>query len=280
MGEIYNNKSKNTDSKMNPEKILAWESDLKSKKFTGKFLETIEQVRYIGGIDISYPVKNPETNPAIVVYSIFDLTNSRIVCSKHKLIEADRQLPYIAGFLGAKEADMMSDLINETINSLSDEIIPDRRDIHPFVPDVILIDGNGLLHSRKFGSACYIHKICNIPTIGVAKNLLHVPGITPKPRDEDFKTKCQTKLINFGDKIVYHDDNTNTDIVAVVKSSKNIGPCTKPIYISLGGGVKDLNLATEIVLKTCISKIPQPIRIADLQGRDWLKNGKLGDFEN
>lgn len=260
---------KNIDSKMNPEKILAWESDLKSKIFTGKFVETIDQVRYIGGIDISYPVKNPETTPAIVVYSIFDLKNSKIVCSKHKLIEASRQLPYIAGFLGAKEADMMSDLINETLNCQLDEI----------VPDVILIDGNGLLHSRKFGSACYIHKICNIPTIGVAKNLLHVPGITPKPRDEDFKNKCQTKLINFGDKVVYHDD-TNTNIVAVVKSSKNIGPCTKPIYISLGGGVKDLNLATEIVLKTCISKIPQPIRIADLQGRDWLKNGKLGDFEN
>jgi deoxyribonuclease V len=38
--------------------------------------------------------------------------------------------------------------------------------------DVLLIDGQGNLHPRKFGLACYIDIILDKPTIGVAKNLL------------------------------------------------------------------------------------------------------------
>jgi len=259
-----------------PESILALEKQLKSQKYNGNLIENLDQISYVGGIDISYPVENPESNPSVVVYSILNLNSMKIVYSKHQETEPGQQLPYIAGFLGAKEASMMSSLINQ-VHSQKGEF--DDFSLE-WLPQVILIDGNGLLHSRRFGSACYIHKLCNIPTIGVAKNLLHVEGITPKPTDLSFKEKCRTELSNFGDHFIYKDEKQQLEIVAVTKSSKQKGPCTKPIFISLGGGVVGLKLAVEIVLKTCISKIPQPIRIADLQGRNWLKSKELGNFEN
>ena len=46
-----------------------------------------------------------------------------------------------------------------------------------YSPQVILVDGNGVLHHRKFGMACHLGVILDVPCVGVAKNLLRVSGI-------------------------------------------------------------------------------------------------------
>lgn len=42
---------------------------------------------------------------------------------------------------------------------------------------VLLVDGNGLLHQRGFGVACHLGVLTDLPCVGVAKNLLHVDGL-------------------------------------------------------------------------------------------------------
>ncbi len=43
--------------------------------------------------------------------------------------------------------------------------------------DVVLVDGNGLLHADRFGYASHLGVLINLPTIGVAKKYYYVEGL-------------------------------------------------------------------------------------------------------
>lgn len=68
--------------------------------------------------------------------------------------------PYIAGYLAFRELTPILYALHSLINSTTGDI------------DCILIDGHGILHPRRFGIASHIGLLLNIPTVGVAKELL------------------------------------------------------------------------------------------------------------
>ena len=47
-----------------------------------------------------------------------------------------------------------------------------------FTPRAILVDGNGILHERNAGIACFVGMKTKLPTIGVGKTFYHVDGLT------------------------------------------------------------------------------------------------------
>lgn len=75
--------------------------------------------------------------------------------------------PYIPGFLAFKEIPVYT-------------ILFDRLKLNKpnLWPDVLLVDGNGILHTRGFGCASHIGVLQDLPTIGVGKNVFAVDGIT------------------------------------------------------------------------------------------------------
>lgn len=74
--------------------------------------------------------------------------------------------PYIPGFLAFREVPHLLACFRE----LGEE----------FRPQVVLVDGNGVLHPRGFGLASHLGVLLDLPTIGVGKNLLCVDGLDRK----------------------------------------------------------------------------------------------------
>lgn len=63
---------------------------------------------------------------------------------------------------------------------LKDMIENQRKSKPELTPQVILVDGNGLFHSRSFGFACQLGVECNVATIGVGKTVFAVDGLNKK----------------------------------------------------------------------------------------------------
>ena len=99
---------------------------------------------YVGGLDLT-----PVESEVICGYVIYKFEGRN---SKPRLVYCDsaRQkvsVPYKAGFLGFRESGPMVNTVRKQLKT--------RPEVKP---DVILVDGNGILHPSRFGSACHVGK--------------------------------------------------------------------------------------------------------------------------
>lgn len=76
-------------------------------------------------------------------------------------------VPYMPGFLAYREAPHLIDLYNKLKTSRPD-----------LLPDVIMLDGNGVLHVNGCGLASHVGVLLDVPTIGVSKTMFYIDGIT------------------------------------------------------------------------------------------------------
>ncbi|MEO0089089.1 MAG: endonuclease V [candidate division WOR-3 bacterium] len=108
-------------------------------------------------------------------------------------------------------------------------------------PDVILIDGQGILHPRKAGIAAHLGVVINRSTIGVAKSLL-----IGEIKENLSKEKFSYLPIFFNNEVLGY----------VLRTREN----TKPLYISPGNLITK-EKALEIVINCCKKfRIPEPLR--------------------
>ncbi|XVF10530.1 hypothetical protein REPUB_Repub07fG0190400 [Reevesia pubescens] len=123
-----------------------------------------QQLKYVGGVDISFSKEEPSLACGSLV--VLDLQHDlRLVYQDYTCLTLD--IPYVPGFLAFREAPILVHLLEKMKNNAS-----------PFYPQVVMVDGNGLLHPRGFGLASHLGVLVNIPTIGIGKNLHHVDGLT------------------------------------------------------------------------------------------------------
>lgn len=108
-------------------------------------------IKTVAGIDLGYDVKNDTSRAVVVVLSFPEL--QLLESSEAKL---PIQFPYVPGLLSFRETPA-------AIKALEKLAI---------TPDIILCDGQGLAHPRRFGIACHIGLIADVPTVGVAKSIL------------------------------------------------------------------------------------------------------------
>ncbi len=170
-----------------------------------------EDIRYIAGVDVSY--KDNKAYPCIVI------TDRMLKMVYHRCEEMDVDVPYIPGLLFLREGNIMLNILKKD---------KDRYDL-------IMVDGNGILHPRRFGLASYIGFMLKKPTIGVAKSLL-----------------CGKVKDGY-----------------VIDNDEIIGKVVNKSYVSIGNMIS-LETATQIVSKVCRYNIPEPIRLADIFSRKYI----------
>ncbi|GFN98259.1 endonuclease v [Plakobranchus ocellatus] len=118
---------------------------------------------------------------------------------------------------------------------------------------------------RGFGLACQLGVVLNIPTMGIAKSLISAQGIS---EDQEHK-KLKKSLTGAGDGFDLISDN-NEVLGKCIRVHDN---APNPVYVSVGHKIS-LASAVWIALECSKFRIPEPVRRADLDSREYLRQGK------
>ncbi|CAI0565325.1 unnamed protein product [Linum tenue] len=198
-----------------------------------------EQLRYVGGFDVSYSKEDPSMACGILV--VLDLRNLQVVYEDFCIV--DLRVPYVPGFLAFREAPIILQLLEKMKKS----------DIRLY-PQLLMVDGNGLLHPR--GNWCVTTNVLALDS------LHHVDGLTLS----GVRQLLQAEENNDRDYITLSGYSGCTWGVAMRSSAGAM----KPIFISVGHRIS-LETAVKIVKLTCKYRMPEPIRQADIRSRAHLR---------
>jgi len=196
-----------------------------SKKLKIKKLN--KKIKIVGGVDVYY-YKNIGVGSFILMDENFEIIEK-------KFYKDEVSFPYIPGFLSYRELKFMIGAYKKL----------------KIKPDLIFVDGNGILHPRKFGIASCLGLLIKKPTIGCAKKLL-------LGEYEKIELKRGEKS-----PIIF-----NSEIIGYALCTKDN---VKPIFISPGNLI-DFEDCIKYTLIFSKYRIPQPIRIAHIEARKFFES--------
>lgn len=179
-------------------------------------------VRSLAGADVSYDPRTGRFHAAVVLLSWPGLS----------VIETARAhgrsgFPYIPGLLSFREIPPLLRAFRRL-----------RRR-----PCLIVCDGQGLAHPRRFGLACHLGLLLGIPTLGCAKTLL-VGEHSPVPPERGGRS-----ALIFGGRRVG----------TVLRTREG----TKAIFVSPGHRLSIAQAASWALRCATRYRIPEPTRLAD-----------------
>lgn len=142
--------------------------------------------------------------------------------------EVTTDFPYIPGYLAFREMPAIRAALKQ---------FPSR-------PSVLFVDGNGRLHPARFGLACMVGVEFGLRTIGIAKSLLIGEVVCGRGK------RFTRPVILEGEHVAFEYRK----------------PGHRPIYVSQGNKLS-LRTALAITRKATRSRLPEPLRLADLESR-------------
>lgn len=183
--------------------------------------EGLGSPRFAAGVDVSYKKDGARAWAAVVVMD----RRFRIVAAN--VVEGTPDSPYAPGYLAFREGRV-------TLEALAGLQIR---------PDVVFLDGHGVVHERGLGLASHIGVLLDLPTIGVPKTPFHSIDREPGP--------------DRGDHYVF------TKEWGAQGASIRLKRRVKPVYVSPGHRV-DLPSALALALAWSSGRhrVPEPLSAA------------------
>lgn len=181
----------------------------------------VEFVRYVAGIDVGFEDNGQTTRAAVAVLAFPDLT-----LAEWAIARRPTTFPYIPGLLSFREVPTVLDALEQLAQ----------------IPDLLLCDGQGIAHPRRFGIACHVGLLTGLPAIGVAKSRLignyQEPGLEKGAWEP-----------------LHH---TGELIGVVLRNRRN----TKPLYISPGHRISIPTALDYVQRCTTKYRLPETTRFA------------------
>lgn len=181
-----------------------------------------EEFRWVAGLDGAF---SPDGQQCLAGVVLWDLQEQCVV--EQRTARRPLIFPYIPGLLSFRE-------IPAWLAAL-------RKLRQP--PDVLLCDGQGLAHPRRFGIACHLGVLCGLPAVGCAKSrLIGTCAEVPSQRGQCAPLWDKEEVVG-----------------SVVCTQTGV----KPLYVSIGHRI-DLAAAEKLVLRCAGQyRLPEPTRLAD-----------------
>ena len=183
---------------LTPKEAMALQERLRSRVVRA---DRIGAVRRVAGVDVGFEQEGQVTRAAVAV---LDFPGLELV--ERAVVRVPTRFPYVPGLLSFREAPAVLAAFEKV----------------SLAPDLILYDGQGIAHPRRFGIASHVGWLLDCPSIGVAKTrLIGVHG-TPANR-----RGAWTPLRDAG-------EGHGAEIIGAVLRTR-VG--VKPLYVSIGNRV-------------------------------------------
>jgi deoxyribonuclease V len=183
--------------------------------------------RYVAGLDVAYV--GDRLAAAVVV-----LDGDTLAEVDRAVVHGETRFPYVPGLFAFREVPALLAALEQLATT----------------PELLVCDGHGLAHPRRFGLACHLGVLTGIPAIGAAKtSFVGSHGELAQERG------ATAELVDGGEVVG-----------AAVRTQDGV----KPVYVSVGHRVS-LETAVDRVLQLAPRyRLPETTRLADRTCRDGL----------
>ncbi|MBO9492914.1 deoxyribonuclease V [Thalassotalea sp. G20_0] len=184
--------------------------------------DDLPEITRVAGVDVGFEDNGRVTRAAVAV-----LAFPALELLDYTIAKVPTRMPYIPGLLSFRECPAILDALGQL----------------RITPDLLLCDGQGMAHPRRFGVACHVGVLTGLPAIGVAKSRLCGHSDTlPEGK---------------GARVELRDNN---EVIGSVLRTRS---ATRPLYISIGHRIS-LNTAVHYV-ESCLTRfrLPETTRWAD-----------------
>ncbi|HOD82198.1 MAG: Endonuclease V [Planctomycetes bacterium ADurb.Bin126] len=177
-------------------------------------------VRTVAGVDCAYLGRTH----ILAVGVLCDARTMRMIATSE--VVRPLTFPYVPGLLSFREAPA----VIEAVRALPQPV------------ELLMCDGQGLAHPRRFGLACHVGVYLDMPAIGMAKSVLCGQFRPPGRR-----RGCRTQMRDRG------------EVVALAVRTRDD---VEPMYVSVGHRVTLEQCAAWALRGSREARIPEPTRLA------------------